>query len=81
MKRLISKIIIIIGLALIIYFGNVFILFSASNKPLILLFIAEPILFSIIFFGVGFILFVMGVIITFQLKSMQKQASLVNSYK
>jgi hypothetical protein len=73
MTKLFSIVLVIVGLALILYFGYVFIIFSASDNPLLLPFITEPILFSLILFGIGLIVFVIGVISILKLRSNQKK--------
>jgi len=62
LKKIFSIMLIIIGLFLILYFGYVFIIFSTSDNPLILPFTAEPILFSLMFSGLGLIVLIIGVV-------------------
>jgi len=69
MKKISSILLIVIGLFLILYFGYVFIIFSSSNNPLILPFTVEPILFSIIFIGMGLIVLIIGVVSILKTKS------------
>jgi hypothetical protein len=61
MKKTFAIMLILIGLALMIYFGYVFIIFSSSKNPLILPIIAKPILYSVILVGLGLIIFVFGI--------------------
>jgi hypothetical protein len=74
MNKIFSILLILIGLFLVLYFGYVFIIFSSSNNPLILPFIAEPILFSIVLVGMGLIIVVIGIIT--MLKTNAKRSSL-----
>ena len=62
MKKTFAIMLILIGLALMIYFGYVFIIFSSSKNPLILPIIAKPILYSVILVGLGLIIFVIGIL-------------------
>jgi hypothetical protein len=68
MKKTLAIMIILIGLALTVYFGYVFIIFSSSKNPLILPIIAKPILYSVILAGLGLIIFVIGIFLIFKTK-------------
>jgi hypothetical protein len=73
MKKTFAIMLILIGLALMIYFGYVFIIFSSSKNPLILPIIAKPILYSVILVGLGLIIFVFGIFT--MLKTYAKQST------
>jgi len=75
MTKAFSIVLIIVGLALILYFGYMIIIFSLSENPLILPFIAEPILFSLILIGIGLIVFAIGFISVLKLRSKQKESN------
>ncbi len=62
MLKIFSIILIAIGLFLMLFFGYMFIIFSSADNPMTLPFIAETIIFSIIFIGMGLIVLVIGII-------------------
>jgi membrane protein implicated in regulation of membrane protease activity len=60
-KRTLSIVLIAIGVLMTVYFGIVFIVFGSTDNPLLLPFMAEPVLFSIVFLILGILLAALGI--------------------
>jgi protein-S-isoprenylcysteine O-methyltransferase Ste14 len=60
MKRIMANALVAIGLVLVLYFAFVLYVFSSSDNPLLLPFVAEPTLVSIVCIALGCILLVLG---------------------